>query len=121
MCHQSGGEGLTGQFPRLAGRAAAIAQAPEGRRYLVKVVLHGQAGPIEVDGSRISSVMPGMASVSDADIAEILSHVLTLGKPTKPAKAFKPAEVAAVRAEGRSSMAENNALRAKLVADGVIK
>ncbi len=121
MCHQATGAGLAGQFPRLSGRAAAIAQAPEGRRYLAKVVLHGQAGPIEVDGTRISGVMPGMSSVSDAEIAEILSYALTLGNPAKAAKPFKAAEVAAVRAEGRASMADNNALRARLVNEGVIK
>lgn len=121
MCHQAGGEGLAGQFPKLAGRAAAIAQAPEGRRYMARVVLNGMAGPIEVEGARVAGVMPGMAAVSDADIAEALNHALTLGKPAKPAKPFKPAEIAAVRAEGRATMADNRELRAKLVADGVIK
>lgn len=121
MCHQAGGEGLAGQFPKLAGRAAAMAQAPEGRRYMARVVLNGMAGPIEVDGARVAGVMPGMAAVSDADIADALNHALSLGKPAKPAKPFKPAEIAAVRAEGRVPMAENRELRAKLVADGVIK
>jgi cytochrome c553 len=121
MCHQAGGEGLSGQFPRLAGRAAAIAQTSAGRNYMARVVLNGMAGPITIDGTPLVGVMPGMASVSDAEIAEILSHVVTLGKPAKAAKPFKPAEVAAVRAECRFSMADNAALRAKLVADGTIK
>ena len=121
MCHQSGGEGLSGQFPRLAGRTAAIAQSPQGRRYMVRVVLGGMAGPISVDGAPVAGVMPGMATMADSEIAEILSHAVTLGKPAKPAKPFKAAEVAAVRAEGRPSMADNAALRAKLVSDGVIK
>lgn len=121
MCHQAGGEGLSGQFPRLAGRAAGFAQSPEGRRYMVRVVLGGMAGPISVDGVPLAGVMPGMATLPDAEIAEILSRVVTLGKPAKPAKPFKPAEVAAVRAEGRPAMAENAALRAKLVESGVIK
>jgi cytochrome c553 len=121
MCHQAGGEGLAGQFPKLTGRAAAIAQTPEGRRYMARVVLNGMSGPIEVEGARVSGVMPGMASLSDAEIAEVLSHVITLGKPAKPGKAFKAAEIAAVRAEGRVSMADNRDLRAKLVADGLIK
>jgi cytochrome c553 len=121
MCHQAGGEGLAGQFPRLAGRAAFIAQSPEGRRYMARVVLGGMAGPIEVEGARIAGVMPGMAGVSDADIAEALNHAITLGKPAKPAKPFKPADIAAVRGEGRATMADNRELRAKLVADGLIK
>ncbi|MEI6419531.1 MAG: cytochrome c [Sphingomonadales bacterium] len=121
LCHQAGGEGLSGQFPRLAGRTAAIAQTPAGRNYMARVVLNGMTGPITIDGTPLMGVMPGMASLTDAEIAEILSHVVTLGKPAKPAKPFKPAEVAAVRAEGRVSMADNAALRAKLVADGTIK
>jgi mono/diheme cytochrome c family protein len=121
MCHQAGGEGLAGQFPRLAGRAAAIAQSPEGRRYMARVVLNGMSGPIEVEGAPVTGVMPGMASLSDAEIADVLSHALTLGKPARPAKAFKAAEIAAVRAEGRVSMADNRELRARLVTDGVIR
>ncbi|WP_235902591.1 c-type cytochrome [Sandarakinorhabdus oryzae] len=120
MCHQATGQGLSGQFPRLAGRAAAIAQSPEGRRYLARVVLNGMSGPITVDGTPLMGVMPGMATMSDAEIAEILSHAVSLGKPAKPAKPFKAAEIAAVRAEGRVSMADNAALRAKLVDAKVI-
>lgn len=121
MCHQAGGEGLAGQFPRLAGRAAGIAQSPEGRRYMTRVVLNGMAGPISVDGKPLMGVMPGMSTMSDTEIAEILSHAVILGKPTKPAKPFKAAEIAAIRAEGRVSMSENGALRAKLVESGLIK
>lgn len=121
MCHQAGGEGLAGQFPKLAGRAAAIAQAPAGRSYLAQVVLGGMAGRIEVDGAPINGVMPGMASLTDAEIAEVLSHVVTLGKPAKPVKPYKAAEIAAVRAAGKANMADNKALRAQLVSDGVIK
>ena len=121
MCHQAGGEGLAGQFPRLAGRAAGIAQSPDGRKYMARVVLYGMVGPISIDGKPLMGVMPGMASMDDAEIAEILSHAVTLGKPAKPAKPFKAAEIAAVRAAGRVSMGDNAALRAKLVSDGLIK
>ena len=121
MCHQAGGEGLSGQFPRLAGRAVGIAQSPEGRAYMARVVLWGMAGPITVEGAPLMGVMPGMASMADAEIAEILSHAVTLGKPAKPAKPFKAAEIAVVRTAGRVSMADNNALRAKLAGSGVIK
>jgi mono/diheme cytochrome c family protein len=121
MCHQAGGEGLAGQFPRLAGRAAAMAQAPEGRSYMARVVLWGMAGRIMVEGAPLAGVMPGMAGMADAEIAEALSHAITLGKPAKPAKPFKAAAIAAVRAAGRVSMADNAALRATLVEKGLIK
>ncbi len=121
MCHQAGGEGLAGQFPKLSGRAATMAASPAGRRYMARVVLFGMAGPIEVEGARVSGVMPGMATVSDADIAAILSHVVTLGKPAKPARPFQAAEIAAVRAEGKATMADNAALRTELAGKGLIK
>jgi len=121
MCHQATGDGLAGQFPKLSGRAAAIAQVPAGRRYLARVVLGGMAGPIEIDGVKLNGVMPGMASMSDEEIAEILSHIVTLGKPAKPAKPFKAAEITAARAEGGANMSSNKALRLQMVADGVIK
>jgi len=125
MCHQATGDGLAGQFPKLSGRAAAIAQVPAGRRYMARVVLGGMAGPIEIDGVKLNGVMPGMASMSDAEIADILSHVITLGVPAgkaaKPVKPFKVAEIAAVRAEGGANMSTNKELRLQMVADGVIK
>ncbi|WP_235927714.1 c-type cytochrome [Sandarakinorhabdus rubra] len=125
MCHQANGNGLAGQFPKLTGRAAAIAAAPAGRRYMARVVLHGMAGPIEVEGARIAGVMPGMSTLSDAEIAAILSHTLTLGaaggKPAKGLKPFTTAEIAAVRADGKASMADNRTLRTELVGSGVIK
>ena len=37
MCHQSGGVGLAGQFPRLAGRVSFIGSKPAGRAYLADV------------------------------------------------------------------------------------
>lgn len=121
MCHQSNAQGLPGQFPQLAGRAAQIAQVPDGRRYLVRVALWGIYGPIDVNGTPINGLMPGVASASDAEISDVLNHVIGLGKPAKPAKSFKPAEVAAVRAEGKVPGTDNAALRKTLVASGVIR
>ncbi len=120
MCHQPGGEGLAGQFPRLAGRGAAIAQTPAGRHYLARTVLHGMYGTILVDGQSITGLMPSMVAMTDAEIAAALNHVLSLN-PTKPATPFKPAEIAAVRAEGKASGSQNAELRQQLVADGTIK
>jgi mono/diheme cytochrome c family protein len=121
MCHQSNAQGLPGQFPQLAGRSAQIAQTPEGRRYLVRVALWGIYGPIDVNGTPINGLMPGVASASDAEISDVLNHVIGLGKPAKAARPFKPAEVAAVRAEGKVSGTDNAALRKTLVAAGVVK
>ena len=121
MCHQSAAQGLSGQFPRLAGRAAQIAQTPEGRHYLARILLWGVYGPIEVDGTPINGLMPSMGSMTDEDIVAVLNHVITLGKPAKAAKPFKPADIAAVRAQGKISGSDNAELRRTLVASGAIK
>lgn len=120
MCHQSAAQGLPGQFPQLAGRSAQIAQSAEGRDYLVRVALWGLYGSIEVDGKTMNGLMPGVAGATDAEISNILNHIISL-KPAKPAKAFKPADIAAVRAKGKVSGTDNAALRKTLVASGAIK
>ena len=121
VCHRAAAEGVAGQFPRLAGRTAAIAQTPDGRAYLARVVLHGMLGTIDVDGRTITGLMPGMATMNDADIAEAINHALVAGTPDKPAKPFTATEIAAVRAAGKVSMGKNAELRMQLVKAGAIK
>jgi mono/diheme cytochrome c family protein len=78
LCHQKGGVGLRGQFPRLAGRAAAIAATDTGLHYLTEVVLFGMMGQIEVDGVQIVGVMPSFAALSDDDLASVLNYATHL-------------------------------------------
>jgi len=78
LCHQKDGVGLRGQFPRLAGRAAAIAATESGLHYLTEVVLFGMAGRIEVDGAQIVGVMPSFAALSDDDLASVLNYATHL-------------------------------------------
>src|SRR6516162_2282215 len=47
-CHQRSGRGISGGFPPLAGHAPQVAQTG-GRAYIVRLVLFGLAGPIEVE------------------------------------------------------------------------
>jgi mono/diheme cytochrome c family protein len=83
LCHQKAGVGLTGQFPRLAGRAAEIAATEAGRHYLVEVALFGMAGKVEVDGASIIGVMPSFAVLSDDDLASVLDYVTHLDGSSK--------------------------------------
>lgn len=115
MCHQPAAVGLSGQFPRLAGRTAALAASPEGRHYLASAVLNGLYGPIVVDGKPITGMMPAMGTMADADVAEVLNYLAQLKPGGKKAKPFDAAEIAAVRAEGRVSGARVAAERARLV------
>lgn len=125
MCHQPSGAGLPGQFPRLAGRAAQIASSPDGRAYLAKVLLFGLYGPIRVDDTPITGLMPPVGTMTDQDIADLLNHVVALSKvgkptPTVTTRAYTAAEVAKVRAQGILTSAGVATLRAELAAGGVI-
>ena len=115
MCHQSGGAGLAGQFPRLAGRVAAISAKPAARGYLVQVVSYGMSGNITVDGKAIMGMMPGFAQIPDADVASLLNYLTTLGKqPRKPPAPFSAEEVQAFRSGPSHSATEVHALRESL-------
>ena len=73
FCHQGGGVGVPGQFPRLAGRVGAIASNPEGKAFLSKVLLNGMSGRIVADGEPVLGIMPAFDSLSDDDIAAVLT------------------------------------------------
>jgi mono/diheme cytochrome c family protein len=69
-CHQYDGQGV-GDAPPLAG---AWVTGPEGR--LIKIVLHGVRGPVEVSGKIYDREMPGFGPVlSDQQVASLLSYV----------------------------------------------
>jgi mono/diheme cytochrome c family protein len=101
LCHQTGGQGLAGQFPRLAGRIAAIAATQAGREYLIEVLLNGMAGRITVDDTSILGVMPSFRTLSDEQIAAVLSYLAGLppsaGKPAR----FRVMEPAALRQQSQ--------------------
>lgn len=58
-CHQASGEGLPGAFPPIRGHLPSLIAAQGGRDYVVDMVLHGLAGPIEVQGQTYRGAMPG--------------------------------------------------------------
>lgn len=108
LCHQAGGAGAPGMFPRLAGRAGPLARTPEGRRLMILAALNGMSGRIEADRAPIVGVMPGFGGLSDAEIAAALDYIVGLGGGAG-ARPFTPAEVAAARAQALTP-AEVNAL-----------
>ncbi len=97
FCHQAGGVGVPGQFPRLEGRVAEMAAKPEGREFLATVLLFGMSGHINVDGQDIMGLMPSFSIQSDEELVAMLNYLLRLGKSKTKAKPFTPAEIAAVR------------------------
>ena len=70
MCHGQNGEGLA-IFPPLAG--SEWVNGPEEN--LVKIQLRGLTGPITVKGKEYNGMMPANATMSDQDIADVLSYV----------------------------------------------
>jgi mono/diheme cytochrome c family protein len=96
-CHQPEGKGLPGVYPPLVG--SDWVRGDKAR--IIKVVLHGLAGPVTVAGQNYghlpSSVpMPALGGLTDEQIADVLTFVrASFGQQASPVTA---AEVKAVRA-----------------------
>ena len=108
MCHQGAGVGVPGAFPRLAGRAGALAGLPSGRALMISTVLYGMSGKLQVGGQPLSGLMPSFGQLSNAQVSEALNYIAHLQGKTP--RAFTPAEVAAVRARPALTPAQVNAL-----------
>jgi mono/diheme cytochrome c family protein len=117
FCHQAGGVGVPGQFPRLAGRAGAIAAKAEGRKFLSQILLNGMSGRITVDGEQILGIMPAFDSLSDDDIAAVLTHVSGLDHAPVT---FAADEIKNARAQPKLSPGDMAAQHARLAAKKVV-
>jgi mono/diheme cytochrome c family protein len=71
VCHQVTGQGMPNSFPPLAG--SPIVNGGQAR--VIRIALHGLQGPITVNGKRFNNVMPPWKSLSDADLAVVLTFV----------------------------------------------
>ncbi len=96
-CHQATGEGIAGAFPPVKGHTAEIHNAQGGREYLVKLLLNGLQGPIQVAGADYNGVMPAWKQLSDEGISEVLNYILTTWNETNDFQPYEPSEVAGVR------------------------
>jgi mono/diheme cytochrome c family protein len=90
-CHQATGLGVPGAFPPLA--KSAWVTGPEER--IIKAVLAGLAGEIEVNGVKYNGNMPNIgAGLKDAQIAHIATYVRQAwGNVAEPVMDTKVAEV----------------------------
>ena len=71
-CHQSTGEGVSGQFPPLAGSEWVVGDY--GR--FVRILLHGLQGPIEVRGETYNGNMPAFGNkFDDSQLSLVLSYI----------------------------------------------
>jgi mono/diheme cytochrome c family protein len=92
-CHQATGEGVEGTYPPLAG--SEIVNGDEAK--VVRIVLHGLTGPVEVAGETYSGMMPPWGGVlKDPELAAVLTYVRSAwGNKAAP---VTTAKVAAIRA-----------------------
>ncbi|MCW0218594.1 MAG: cytochrome c, partial [Prosthecobacter sp.] len=94
-CHQPTGLGLPGMFPPLAGSDWINAAKPDR---LIRIVLHGITGPLQLNGQPFNSpapLMPPQGTLSDDQIANVLTYVRT--NFGNQASAVSAAEVKAIR------------------------
>ncbi len=70
-CHQATGLGLTGVFPPLAAAEWVLGD----EKILINILLHGIKGPLEVKGVTYNGVMPAWKSLSDEELAGLLTYI----------------------------------------------
>ncbi|WP_018968826.1 c-type cytochrome [Rubritalea marina] len=92
-CHQATGQGIPGAFPPLA--ESEWVNGPVEN--LIRIQLRGLMGPITVKGTTYNSVMPPNASMSDEDIAAVLTYIRS--NFGNDASAVTPDMVKALRSE----------------------
>ena len=90
-CHQQGGEGIAGVFPPLDDSRWVTGE----KGVLIRILLHGMQGDVEVAGEVYNGNMPGWAMLSDEELAAVMTHERTSW--TNSAEPIQPEEVAAVR------------------------
>jgi glucose/arabinose dehydrogenase/cytochrome c5 len=92
VCHMADGTGAGQMQPALAGSKVVAGDPAQ----LVQVLLRGPANVLPADRTKYLNVMPAFASLSDRDVAEVLSYVRAAFGGD--ASAITPQQVASTRA-----------------------
>lgn len=71
ICHQSNGQGVAGSFPPLAESEWVLGK----KERVIKILLAGMNGPIEVLGETYNGEMPAFGQLPDQDIAAVLTFI----------------------------------------------
>lgn len=72
-CHQPNGMGTPGTFPPLSGSEWVLEKDPAR---VIRIVLDGLTGPIQVKGAPYNSQMPGWrTTLKDDEIAHVITYV----------------------------------------------
>jgi mono/diheme cytochrome c family protein len=75
VCHQTTGLGVAGQFPPLVGSEWVVGGDWHGDNHLVKILLLGLQGPVQVKGAAYNNAMPPWAQLSDEQISAVLTYI----------------------------------------------
>lgn len=95
VCHQASGLGAPGQFPPLADSEWVLAEHPNR---IIRVVLNGLNGPIEVKGQPYNNAMvPWRDVLDDEAIAAVLTYIRRQKDWKNNASEVKPELVKAIR------------------------
>ena len=97
VCHQLSGEGVEVTYPPLAGSEWVTDDAAK----MVRIILHGLTGPVDVAGQSYSGAMPPWGgTLDDAELAAVATYVRNAwGNKAAPVTA---ASVTRIRAETKS-------------------
>jgi mono/diheme cytochrome c family protein len=94
-CHQPDGQGLAGQYPPLVGSEWVLAS---GSARMIRIVLDAVQGPITVKGAQFNNSMtPWRDTLTDRQIAGVITYVRTQQEWGNTASPVTPEEVAAIR------------------------
>lgn len=99
QCHQADAKGVAGTYPPLAGSEWVNGSED----VLIRVLLHGLNGPIQVSNTTYSGEMPAWARLNDNQLAAVATYIRkSFGNDAPPVES---ATVATIRAEtaGRTS------------------
>ena len=108
VCHQPDGKGAPSVYPPLADTVGKYVALKDGRTYIIDVVSFGMGGKIDSGGDSFEGDMPPWPQLSDQEVAEVLTYVLTsLNAKVLPAdfKPISPDEVKTERAKQLTSAA----------------
>jgi mono/diheme cytochrome c family protein len=94
-CHQADAGGVQGMNPPLIKTKYILGDKPT----LVKIVLNGMTGDLDINGDTYHNVMAPHSDLSDQQIADVLTYVRnSFGNK---ASAVTPAQVKAIRATNK--------------------
>ena len=89
-CHMTDGSGVPGMHPPLIESEWVMGDTDR----LIKLVLKGMSGKIEIDGEIYNSVMPPQAQLTDQQIADVLTYIrMSFGNNASEIKAEEVQQV----------------------------